>query len=191
MEIFFGFFGSTVGNILITLLIIEVLLFLFILKILFRQRKEIKIYESNSIYNILSFICLIIVVLSLIINFGWLRIIVFITGVPLIMLIIHYIMFFVINNYYSHFENYSKKLDIVNKLVYATYFMTWVFFPDCGDDGSPARMFLGIIKFYSETILQIFLFLSVILLFFNFMLLIIQFIGTVRIKKKIQEQQEE
>lgn len=188
MEIFFEFFGSTVVNILITLLIIEVLLFLFILKILFRQGKEIKIYESNSIYNLLSFICLIMVLLSLIINFGWLRIIVLIMGVPLIMLIIHYIIFFVVNNYYSHFANYSKKLGIVNKLVYATYFMSWVFFPDCGDDGSPARMFFGIIKFYSETILQIFLFLSVILLFFNFMLLIIQFVGTVRINKKFQEQ---
>lgn len=182
----FAFWGMPITIILIILPIIETVIFFVIWKRIDIQNNRIRLYKSNSLYNIFSFVCLMVAILSFILNFGWLRLIVLITGVPLIMLIIHYLMFFMVNKDYSRFVNCSKKLAIINKLVYVTYILIWLLFPDCDCIG-PAIIFFRVIKIDCDiTWLMV---LSVLLIVLNFILLIIQFIGTAKIKERIQEEQ--
>lgn len=173
----------------IILFIIGVTISYIVWEKIHEQNKEIKIYKNNKTYNILSFICLIIAILSYVCNIGLIRAILLAAGFPIGLLFIHYIIFFIINNDYGYFSKYSKKLDCVNKFNYITYILFWILLPDGGDDGFPYTVLFRIVKFHNDIVFNTTFIISVLLLLTNIVLLIIQYNGTAKIKKQIKLEQ--
>lgn len=176
-----------------------VLMMLFVIIILVcfivfeNTNKKNKINKTNKVYNIFSYICLVIVILSYIFNFGMIRGIILIEGFPILILIMHYIMFFRFNKYYSNFSKQNKMLDYVNKFVYITYILFWAFLPD-GSLYGPATAFWGIVKFNfnndtDSIICNIFFIVSFLSIIINIVLLIIQYTATSKIEKKFELEQ--
>ena len=106
---------------------------------------------------------------------GWIR---FIFAIPMIL---HAVVFFFANNYYSKLGDTSKKIKYINYLFYATYLLTYAFLPDGGDTSDSASAFFGLIR--NGYLLDVSSVISSVAIQGNIVLLIIQTLYARRITK--------
>ena len=83
--------------------------------------------------------------------------------------------------YRNKFEP-SKKMSIINALVYVTYVFYYVILPDGGDAQASIRMFFGLIKDYR--IISIAFLVSRLILAVNICLIVTQIIYAFKSKKR-------
>ena len=128
-------------------------------------------------YTIVSFSCVVIAIISWLLNFGLLRFMMTILALP----IIHTIVYMIINHFSS---SYIRKSGLLKKLViltHITYLLSYLLFPDMLDMGSEC-MFFGLIDNNIITVrcfdLAIYSFIA------NIIFLILQIIGIVYVKRK-------
>ncbi|MBO7520244.1 MAG: hypothetical protein J6T73_05640 [Clostridia bacterium] len=132
--------------------------------------------KSKIKYILLCVFCVLTAAVSWILNFGWLRIIMTFTAIPLI----HTATFIVINTLALPYADKSKRLTVYGVLSFITYLSGYLLLPDSGDYG-PSYMFFGLIK--NDIITQASFYLSAVLLTSNVVFLILQITQRAKIKK--------
>ena len=132
--------------------------------------------KSRIKYILICVFCVLTATASWILNFGWLRLILTFTAIPLI----HTAAFIIINTLALPYADKSKKLTVYGVLSFTTYLSGYLLLPDGGDYG-PSYMFFGLIK--NDIITQASFYLSDVLLAGNAVLLILQIIERAKAKK--------
>lgn len=128
-------------------------------------------------YNILSILCVIIVILSWFLNMGWLR---FLLTIPIL---IHIVIFFISNGLYNRYVNKTPRyLLLINIFNYGTFLCGYVFLPDFGDVEEASRAMFGLVK--NKSFIDIAFDVSLSILFINIILIMVQIIFTFIYKKK-------
>lgn len=108
------------------------------------QKNKIKQY-----YNLIPIGCVAIVLLSWILNFGFLRLKLTVQSVPLI----HALIFIMINLYAAKKADNSKNLRRILSVMYITYVTSYLLMPDVSEGGMVYVLF-GLLK-NSEVIIKI------------------------------------
>ncbi len=140
--------------------------------------------SKKAKYNWLTFLCILIVAVSWFLNIGWFRIIF------LIPTLIYTLIFILSSSFFPH--NYYKTplfMKIVNNSVYGTYLLSNILLPDGGDTADSGRVFFGLVK--NEKLIEAGFIVSVLCLFANFVLVIIQSIYTITIKEQLKNERKE
>lgn len=170
--------------VIIVLLIFLGCLYVIIKKKITSNKNKVRfIQDLNSTnkvkYNILSILFIIIVGISWVMNLGWIRVIF------IIPMIFHAILFYFSNSsYHRNNDKISKPMNLVNSAVYGTYLLFYILLPDGGDTEDSIRVFLGFIK--NEMFVDIAAVISQLLLVANLILIIIQIIYTVKVKRELR-----
>ncbi len=134
-------------------------------------------FRHVSKYNLVSILCIAVVILSWFTNTGWIRVIF------MLPMIVHAIVFYFSNWFYHrNYDKNSKSMNIVNRFVYGTYLLGNSLLPDFGDTEDSIRVFFGIIK--NDIALDIAGIVSELLLIANVVLIIKQIIYTVQVKSR-------
>lgn len=124
--------------------------------------------EKFAIYPLMFFI---IALLSFIINMGFVRLYMIYLIYPVLIIIVQNILFFTSTIIYNRQTNKNKNIDIINKLIYVSYILSYLLLPDVISDGMSGRMLFLLIKVYD--IYQMLL-VSGILFVINILLMVIQ-----------------
>ena len=122
----------------------------------------------------------IIIILSWIMNIGWLRIIF------LIPMIIHAVLFQFSNlNFHRYHQTTSKNMKKINKLGYCTFILFHILLPDGGDTDDSFRVFFGLNK--NERLIDIAGSSSEVFLLMNLIIITLQLIYIKKIKRKNED----
>ncbi len=146
----------------------------------------VKLAKSNSskaqTMIILSFVSVVIAAVSWVMNFGWMRFFLTFLLIPMI----HGIVYFLVNLYYSKYVDKTPKMLKLNMFFIITYLIAYLFMPDGADYGE-MYFFFGLIQ--SNTLSNIANFISSFAVIGHIVLLIMQIVEVRKIKKNISENQ--
>ena len=162
-------------GILIVLAIAATLISFFVASVVSLFRNGDK---SKFIYVAISVLCVIIMVASWFLNFGWIRFILTLYMIPLI----HAAVFVSTSNFSAAHVNQSKRLKIYTILYYVTYVLGYVTLSDAGDDG-PMYVFFGLIR--NSTIINISYYVSFIFSLAHAALFVLQIVEVIIVKRRI------
>lgn len=126
-----------------------------------------KTFTGTFPYFLLSCTCIILVGISAVTNFGWIR---FIFGIPMFL---HAIVLFIITSISSRFASSSPSLKHMIYVTYLTYLMSNIFMPDGGDTG-PLYVFFGLV--HGGSIADVCYAVSILSFVCNVILFIMQFV---------------
>lgn len=140
-----------------------------------KRRKEI-IMKAKMI--LLSFISILIVAISWLMNFGFMRLFCLMLLIPFVHALIVFAVCVVASNYSTY-----KKIRLYNYMFCITYMVSNILFPDA--DELSTRMFFGLIE--NDFMCNLGEVLSIISLIMHIVLIVLQFIEIRRIDKKINK----
>ena len=135
--------------------------------------------NGNSIkrkYTLIAILCVIIAIVSWILNMGWVRLILTFLAVP----IIHTVAFMIINNFSLSYIDKSIKLKRYVVFTYITYLAGYLLLPDGGDVG-PMYVLFGLI--HNDVVASIAYTISSIAFIGNIVLLILQIIERKKVSR--------
>lgn len=170
---------ANVNRTLLLVFCISILLIGIITGIIILVKSIISSKKGDSLklkYTLISILCVIIAIVSWVLNMGWLRFIMTFLAVP----IIHTIAFMIINSFTLSYVDKSAKLKRYIILSYITYLLGYILLPDGGDVGT-MYVFFGLI--HNNIVAGISYFLSSISFIGNIVILILQIIERTKIKK--------
>ena len=139
-----------------------------------KSNKEGKSNIKKSI--IITILHLALVGVSWVLNFGWLRFF----GSILLIPFVHGVIFFWVNLFTWIYIDRSKKLKIMNLLFCTTYLLSYLLLPDGGDSGG-MYVFFGLVQ--NDLIVSICAVISNLASTGHIVLLILQIIELIKIKK--------
>ncbi len=141
--------------------------------------------DNNSKLNAIlaSLLCIVIAGSSWVLNMGWIRFIMTLMLIPFI----HAIIFFLINLFTAGYIHKSKKLRNINIFFCLTYLLFYILLPDGGDVGE-MYVFFGLI--HSNLFSNICNAISSCALLGHIVLLILQIVEVIKIKKSIANEQK-
>ncbi len=132
--------------------------------------------RPKPLYTIPSAVCVIVAAVSWIMNMGWLR--VFLTWIPIPLI---YSIFFIIASRraarFITLNDADKKMRSLMISSHITYLLSFLFFPDFGDTGSP-YVFFGLIHNNHNKIVSLFIELSIPLFIATIIIMIVIFCNT-------------
>ncbi len=164
-------------------IIIWGVLLLFLFAIAFALVKAvialIKSTKTQKLYSTVSIICVIIMLISWFMNFGWIRVI--FTVIPLAL--VHVMAFVYIIHVAAKYTKQEKKLKLAMIVAQLTFVLSYVLLPDGADSGE-AYVFFGLI--HSNNVAKICETVAIPLSMLNIALLVVIFNIARSEKKKIK-----
>ncbi len=141
--------------------------------------------QDNSKLNAIlaSLLCIVIAGSSWVLNMGWIRFIMTFMLIPFI----HAIIFFLINLFTAGYIHKSKKLRNINIFSCLTYLLFYILLPDGGDVGE-TYVFFGLV--HSNLFSNICNAISGCALLGHIVLLILQIVEVIKVKKSIANEQK-
>ena len=127
---------------------------------------------------LLSLLSILIVAISWLMNFGFIRLFCLLMLIPFA----HAIIVFAISVVASNYSAY-RKMQMYNYMFCTTYILSNILFPD--SDELSTRMFFGLIE--NDFMCNLGTVLSIISLIMHIILIVLQFIEIMRIDKKTNE----